>query len=603
MTIIRKLLFAICSAVALLSPNYADAQGFFTLAAPPANGVLPNNIGGLQLWLKADAGVFSDAGVTPATNGATVQQWNDQSGNGNNATQATAANRPTYQTGLPGFNSLPAITFNGATPATGSYLVNGYTGNPVTAFIVHVSSVPTNGLNTFPVYSLMMSGTSTGGAPNGAYAIFSLSGQNTGTVLGNAGYALTSATTNFVSAMQPAVNVLDILGVQNGASASFNLMRQDIQGATTAFSGTPATVSLPIIGNFWSNATGGTLYANGGFKGQIVEIVVYNRVLTALEYSQVLTGLQNKWGIAQPAGLGSIYFVSMQAGGQNGQSTHLAPYFMQSADGITFQYRPIYLVNTPTNHPVRDIGMLLAARSPNTGGLNWMASAPYNATVNDTSFDLWSSPDLKKWTFNQSISCTGYTGTGGSAGLANPSFFVDTDNSIHVFIAANNTAGVNTVLELHPTTPGNLSGAWSSPVDVIGGTNAFWNTGGNGGNGPNVYKVGSTYYLNQTVGIISGTQSQPMIASGSSLTGGYSKLKSGDWAGWTAAGGNFIEQQTWINLGSSWLTYVYNFGASPNGNFTYYATSSALPGTPSALTKINHNMLNGAVPWDGNAIQ
>jgi len=32
-------------------------------------------------WFKADAGVYSDAGVSPANYGDTVQQWNDQSGN------------------------------------------------------------------------------------------------------------------------------------------------------------------------------------------------------------------------------------------------------------------------------------------------------------------------------------------------------------------------------------------------------------------------------------------------------------------------------------------------------------------------------------------
>lgn len=61
----------------------------------------------LFLWHKADAGVFVDAGVTPATNGQTVQQWNDQSGNGNNLLQATAGNRPTFlSAGLGGFPTI-----------------------------------------------------------------------------------------------------------------------------------------------------------------------------------------------------------------------------------------------------------------------------------------------------------------------------------------------------------------------------------------------------------------------------------------------------------------------------------------------------------------
>ena len=44
----------------------------------------------LALWLDA-----ADAS-TITLNGSTVSQWNDKSGNGRNATQATAANQPTY---------------------------------------------------------------------------------------------------------------------------------------------------------------------------------------------------------------------------------------------------------------------------------------------------------------------------------------------------------------------------------------------------------------------------------------------------------------------------------------------------------------------------
>jgi hypothetical protein len=70
---------------------------------------LPTDIANLKLWLKADAGVFSDAGVTPAVNNDSVQQWNDQSGNGNNATQASGPSRPTYKTGI--VNGKPVIRF------------------------------------------------------------------------------------------------------------------------------------------------------------------------------------------------------------------------------------------------------------------------------------------------------------------------------------------------------------------------------------------------------------------------------------------------------------------------------------------------------------
>lgn len=57
------------------------------------------------LWLDAD----SPSSIT--LNGATVSQWNDLSGNGRNATQATASNQPTYTAN--GLNSKPVLTFDG----------------------------------------------------------------------------------------------------------------------------------------------------------------------------------------------------------------------------------------------------------------------------------------------------------------------------------------------------------------------------------------------------------------------------------------------------------------------------------------------------------
>lgn len=63
----------------------------------------------LAQWLKADVGVYSDAGITPAANGGTIQQWNDQSGNGWHVSQGTAGTRPTYQ--APIHSDTGAIVF------------------------------------------------------------------------------------------------------------------------------------------------------------------------------------------------------------------------------------------------------------------------------------------------------------------------------------------------------------------------------------------------------------------------------------------------------------------------------------------------------------
>ena len=57
----------------------------------------------LVLWLDA-----ADAS-TITLNGSTVSQWNDKSGNGRNATQATSANQPVYTTNA--INGLSVLTF------------------------------------------------------------------------------------------------------------------------------------------------------------------------------------------------------------------------------------------------------------------------------------------------------------------------------------------------------------------------------------------------------------------------------------------------------------------------------------------------------------
>lgn len=74
--------------------------------------VSPNQVSGLTSWFESDSGVFTDAGTTPATNGQTVQQWNNRSSSGN-ASQATSAARPLFVTGA--FSTgQPAVRFDGS---------------------------------------------------------------------------------------------------------------------------------------------------------------------------------------------------------------------------------------------------------------------------------------------------------------------------------------------------------------------------------------------------------------------------------------------------------------------------------------------------------
>jgi hypothetical protein len=74
----------------------------------------PTSVSGLKLWLKADAGLWQDtAGTTAASADADpVGRWDDQSGQGNNVTQATAGKRPLLKLAIQ--NGRPVIRFDGA---------------------------------------------------------------------------------------------------------------------------------------------------------------------------------------------------------------------------------------------------------------------------------------------------------------------------------------------------------------------------------------------------------------------------------------------------------------------------------------------------------
>lgn len=71
----------------------------------------PATIAGLKLWLKADAGALNASDLA-ATDTEAVKTWQDQSGNGWHATQATAGNRPAWYIGASS-NGSPVVRFDG----------------------------------------------------------------------------------------------------------------------------------------------------------------------------------------------------------------------------------------------------------------------------------------------------------------------------------------------------------------------------------------------------------------------------------------------------------------------------------------------------------
>jgi CSLREA domain-containing protein len=94
-------------AVVIPGPNGGDGPG----------GVgVTDGSSTLELWLRADKGVFSDTSCTSTTaDGGTVGCWQDRSGNGHNATLGTVGQQPIFRANRRNsVYNLPALEFDGS---------------------------------------------------------------------------------------------------------------------------------------------------------------------------------------------------------------------------------------------------------------------------------------------------------------------------------------------------------------------------------------------------------------------------------------------------------------------------------------------------------
>jgi hypothetical protein len=215
---------------------------------------------GAALWYKADAGVYKDAGVTPCSDGDTVRQWNDQSGNGHHAGLTSFTTNPIYRASPTPTASLGLPLVDFSNDAAGMYTGLTLTSYPYT--ILAVFSGPTTGFHR---------------AVDGSKANV-LMGPYSGVI---ANYA--SGWVSQISGPTVVVNTLyRAASTQENATSKFYVNGTDYTQNGT-FSATFGTVNLGAAGN-----------AAQGLSGYFAELVVYNRVLTGAELTQANTYL-GRW--------------------------------------------------------------------------------------------------------------------------------------------------------------------------------------------------------------------------------------------------------------------------------------------------------------------
>ena len=119
-------------------------------------GVLDNTNN--VFWVKADAGVYNDAGLTLATNTQNIRQWNDNSGNSKHFVEAMSTQQPIFISNL--INGFPAVRFDGNNDRLSNLTIS--SGNTANFFtVIRYSSLPNPNPGIFqgsPSGSLLSSG-------------------------------------------------------------------------------------------------------------------------------------------------------------------------------------------------------------------------------------------------------------------------------------------------------------------------------------------------------------------------------------------------------------------------------------------------------------
>jgi hypothetical protein len=219
---------------------------------------------GLSLWLKATSGAyFQNSGLTtPATaTGQPIGGWLDASGNGRHALQATAGRRPSYKKAA--LNGWDTIVFDGL------------------ATMLDCSNPDLAQPNTLVVVAKVNSGTGnqvvTGSADgfqnsiyfdaNGFFSVF------------NGAITKADATNHF--------GVWDIFSqVANHGSTALQVRGVEVQ---TGSSGDDAQGPLRL---------GANVDVQGFLAGEIAEVMLWNRVLTGSEITQVVQYADQKFAVS-----------------------------------------------------------------------------------------------------------------------------------------------------------------------------------------------------------------------------------------------------------------------------------------------------------------
>ena len=255
---IRILIFLL-----LASASVEAQQAMFLRGAAAGAAVQPDDVADLELWLKPEAGITIDVGVS---------EWVDQSANAYTLSQAITANQP----------------------GQGAVTLNGY------------SSIDFDGTNDHMTSTIAANSLMGGGENVSVFAVIRTATGTPNTLVGSEG-----ASSNRLALHTPwSDNEIKFNGGNNGgaqlvwagtfaAAGVLTLVRAsaDMQirkdGATVATKATASGTMSNVNNMYLGMLIPGANY----FSGELYELIIYSRGLSASEITDVETYLNDKYSI------------------------------------------------------------------------------------------------------------------------------------------------------------------------------------------------------------------------------------------------------------------------------------------------------------------
>ena len=399
-----------------------------------SQNITPKDIPGLQLWLRADSAVTYDG-----TN--KVSQWNDCSGNNNNAIQANATNKPLFINNVPFLKNKSSIYFDG----TNSYLL----------FPMIIS-------NSYSFFTVV----STGSIKSSSETFLGAAGTGIRWALGvgadvnqGAGWAGTNSSIDLGSSNYIALNNYYILSYIKSTSG-WEIYCNGIFIRSVSDLSTPSSISNWSIGAEYP--FGSPAYF---LSGNIADILIYNNAISNADRIKVEAYLHNKY--SSPVNLGTYNFCDTTLDAGNNFSEYLwntgdttqtikvdtsGTYWIKAKDFFgTYTYDTIMV-----NYPIFSHDTLFCSGNSVTLSTGLSGSYTYNWTGGFTT------PTINVSTpGNYSVTVT----DGSSCSAVSPTIYVAEDNfpTIASLGPDKNICSGNTIGLLSPSPlPSGLTYSWST---------------------------------------------------------------------------------------------------------------------------------------------